>query len=160
ICRRNCPLVTICPSFTASCVMRPLTSEATSTLVCGATCPLAVTDATRSRLDTFSSRTSVAWLLPFFTAATTTSASTAGPATMTTYLVRLVIAVLGSAKRTPHRALQRGERPVIIEGGGQQLLDRALVVIALRREIDGGRRSDAVLLLRELQRELGLLHVL
>ena len=60
-------MVTICPSFTASLTILPVMSELRSTLVCGRTWPLAVTDATRSRACTASMRTSTA-LLPLFAA--------------------------------------------------------------------------------------------
>ena len=61
------PCVTMSPSFTASRTMRPLMSAATSTLVCGCTCPLAVTEATRSRFCDGLDANFVA-LLPLFIA--------------------------------------------------------------------------------------------
>src|SRR5918992_9507 len=62
---RNWPRATTCPSRTASRTIRPLTSALRSTFVCGRICPLAVTEATRSRRCTGSIRTSTPLLLRF-----------------------------------------------------------------------------------------------
>src|SRR3954463_8918713 len=58
----------------------PVMSEATSTLVCGRTWPLAVTEAVRSRFSTFSRRTSTALVL-FFVALKATMLPTSTTAT-------------------------------------------------------------------------------
>jgi hypothetical protein len=55
-------------------------SEATSTFVCGRTWPLAVTEAMRSRFSTFSTRTSIAFVL-FFDALKATILPTSTTAT-------------------------------------------------------------------------------
>ncbi len=70
-------------------------SEERSTLVCGITCPLAVTEATRSRFSTASIRTSVGLLL-FFAAVVATTAATASTTTVATpYFIRLLMSVPG-----------------------------------------------------------------
>ncbi len=81
--------------------MRPLMSAATSTLVTGCTWPLAVTEATRSRFCTVSTRTSVAFSPRRARAATTPT--TAATATMPRpHFMRLLIAfVLGYRRGRP-----------------------------------------------------------
>jgi hypothetical protein len=72
--------------------MRPVTSELTSTLVRGWICPLAVTEATRSRASTASTRTAVALprLLAAVTPKNSAAASTTPPAI--DHFTRLLIA--------------------------------------------------------------------
>src|SRR5690348_3492594 len=91
----------------------PLTSDATSTLVCGRTCPLAVTDDTRSRFCTGSMRTSTA-LLPRLAALKASMVPTATIAMIPiAHLGLLFMKCSASAERAANRTFECGERFVI-----------------------------------------------
>src|SRR5688500_15025094 len=148
ICSRSCPRVTICPSRTDSCVILPATSEATSTLVCGRTCPLAVTDATRSRCSTGSMRTSTA-LLPRLAAPRTATRTTTSPVTPAIDHFTFFVIVVALAKGATDRALERGEGPVVFVDCVQPVHLRLLEGAAAGGDVEECGRAHPVPLFRE-----------
>src|SRR6185312_7197608 len=138
------------PSFTASLTMRPLTSEEMSALVFGSTWPLAVTDATRSRRSTFSSRTSVG-LLPRVAAASTSTPATSATSTPATPNFAPLVMGIPLSQWVAHRTFERGERFV-------KLIDRVDAIVLGRRvrglrirDVEVRRRTSLVLHLGQIE---------
>src|SRR4051812_34634791 len=96
----------------------PDMSEATSTLVCGRTWPLAVTDAVRSRASTASIFTSVAFV-PFLLAvnARIPPINTTATPKLINFVFLLIEGSCRLAERASHRRFERGEGPVVIVNG-------------------------------------------
>src|SRR3954468_13772663 len=135
-------------------------SELRSTLVCGVTLPLAVTDAIRSRRCTGLMRTFVA-LFPLRIAVRTmiaVIAMSAAPATDTWFSCSWM-SPCRSTEGTADRGFQRGVRPMIVVDGVDSIDLRLHERAAGRCDVEERRRADTVPLLRVRQLLTGLLRI-
>src|SRR5690242_18835170 len=138
-------------------------SELRSTLSCGCTWPLAVTEDTRSRRCTCSVRTSTA-LLPRLAAVRPPIASaTSTTPPNTDIFTRLLMATVLSvelAEGTSDRVLERGECLMEVVDGVHAIDQGLLVGAARRRDVEEGGGAHFIALLGEGQLFLRLLRVL
>src|SRR4051812_33876631 len=116
-----------------------------STLVCGCTWPLAVTDATRSRFCTGSMRTSTALPPRLAAPSPPTSTTTSATAPAIDHFIFLVMDVpVPLSKWTPDRALERGEGLVIVVTRVQPVNLCLLERTAARGDVEERGRADLV----------------
>src|ERR1051326_3112387 len=136
--RRNWPFLTRSPCLTAISVIRPVMSALMSTLVFASILPLAVTAATRSRVPTGSSRTSVA-RLPFLEALRATN-----PPTTTRAIV----------KNSVHLARRDMKAPRLTQGAADGELEQrdGLVVFVHRGHVVTFSAGYRILGIRDLER--------
>src|SRR5689334_18441356 len=135
-------------------VMRPVMSALRSTFFLGWIFPLAVTAATRSRVVTCSSRTSVPRSRLAFTLTTTIPTSTTRPAPPASTLFRFDMVGLSSFRLAEPAAdgrFQRGHRLVVIVDGGDVVVLRVQLRHLRIEQLEERSRAHAVALGGELE---------